>query len=322
MPARSHSRAAGDDWKVGAARDLPIAETDSWDGPAAAKRMLDDAGFDGDKPDSEKARRGFLVYDAAKPDERGSYKEPFADIIDGELKATSAGIRATASRLPETDVPESVREDARGVLDNYEERAKSDGAKRAALIAKMRGLYEVGWLAQLLCELAWLQECVEFEAAIEEDGSQVPAQLAAVVKALGQVLLDMTPEEVAELLADGAGERAMTNGQRAIRAIAALTRAAGSTKDTLTLRITADTREVIEQLARAGRVISAENERCLREAHEHLTRGCDMVRGLIDLVADPANDLEPQDPDAAPDGDDDDLDRARARLSLLRLKAA
>jgi hypothetical protein len=32
---------------VGAARDLPIDDADAWDGPAAAKRMLDEAGFDG-----------------------------------------------------------------------------------------------------------------------------------------------------------------------------------------------------------------------------------------------------------------------------------
>jgi hypothetical protein len=61
-----------------------------WDGAAAAKRMLDAAGFDGDNPDIAKAARGFLLHDAANPMLRSSYKLPFADIVDGELKAIKA----------------------------------------------------------------------------------------------------------------------------------------------------------------------------------------------------------------------------------------
>jgi hypothetical protein len=42
-------------------------DAEAWDGAAAAKRMLDDAGFDGDSPDVAKAARGFLIHDAANP---------------------------------------------------------------------------------------------------------------------------------------------------------------------------------------------------------------------------------------------------------------
>lgn len=110
------------DWKVGAARDLPLDQSDGWDGPAAAKRMLDAAGFDGDSPDAGKAKRGFLVYDSGNPTLRGSYKLPFADIVGGELKAVNGGIRAAASRLPQTDAPQSVLDEARSVIDAYEKR--------------------------------------------------------------------------------------------------------------------------------------------------------------------------------------------------------
>jgi ATP-dependent Clp endopeptidase proteolytic subunit ClpP len=112
------------DWKVGAARDLAIDPSYTWDGPAAAERMLDKAGFNGDNPDTAAAQRGFLVHDAAAPRLKGSYKLPFADIIGGELKASAGGLRAAASRLPQTDIPDNVRTEARGVIDHYQ--AKED----------------------------------------------------------------------------------------------------------------------------------------------------------------------------------------------------
>jgi HK97 family phage prohead protease len=119
------------DWKVGASSDLPVDTATAWDGAAAAKRMLDDAGFDGESPDATKAARGFLIHDAANPALRSSYKLPFADLVDGTLKAIEGGIRAAASRLPQTDAPEAVREEARKVLDGYE--TKLADASKAAL---------------------------------------------------------------------------------------------------------------------------------------------------------------------------------------------
>lgn len=119
-------RAAAEEWTVGAARDLPIQNSDSWDGPGAAERMLADAGFNSGNPDPDKAKRGFLVYDAAQPKLKGSYKLPFADIVQGELKAVDGGIDAAASRLPQTDIPDDVRDRARAVLDAYEARTKPD----------------------------------------------------------------------------------------------------------------------------------------------------------------------------------------------------
>lgn len=111
------------DWKVGASRDLPIDDSDSWDGPAAAKRMLDDAGFDGDSPDAAKAARGFLIHDAANPMLRASYKLPFADIVGGSLKAVKVGISAAKGRLDKTDAPASVLEEAKSVIDAYDTKA-------------------------------------------------------------------------------------------------------------------------------------------------------------------------------------------------------
>lgn len=121
------------DWRCGAARDLPIVRDGTWDGPAAAKRMLDAAGIGGEHPRPEIAKRGFLLYDAANPTLRGSYKLPFADRVDGKLSAHASGIRAAASRLPQTDAPERERQRARQILDHYEARMdKEDGESARA----------------------------------------------------------------------------------------------------------------------------------------------------------------------------------------------
>lgn len=114
------AKAVAADWKVGAADDLPIIDAEAWDGAAAAKRMLDDAGFDGDSPDVAKAARGFLIHDAANPILRSSYKLPFADIVDGELKAIKSGVVAAQARLSQAGAPEDVLEEAKDIADEYE----------------------------------------------------------------------------------------------------------------------------------------------------------------------------------------------------------
>src|SRR5215471_1144553 len=123
-------------WVCGASRDLPLAETErAWDGSAAAKHMLDKAniGVDNDNGGQPNlAKRGFLIYDAANGDLRGSYSCPFADFIDGTLKAIPSGLRAAASRLPQvTDVSQTTKDRARGVLDAYFGRMENGNGKMA-----------------------------------------------------------------------------------------------------------------------------------------------------------------------------------------------
>lgn len=113
-------------WTVGAARDLAIVEREVWDGDAAAANVFAWAGFDGDNPDPARARRAFLVYDDEAPELRGSYKLGFADVIDGELYAIDAGLRAAASRLPQTDASAEALARARQVLDAYFARLNDD----------------------------------------------------------------------------------------------------------------------------------------------------------------------------------------------------
>lgn len=110
------------EFRVGAAKELPIVDRPSWDGAAAKKNIFSFSGFDGDNPSSPKARRAFLIYDSENTDLKGSYKLPFADVVDGKLVAITAGLRAAASRLTQTDAPDAVKTRARRILDGYFER--------------------------------------------------------------------------------------------------------------------------------------------------------------------------------------------------------
>ncbi len=115
-------------WTVGADTDLPIGPDQPWEGDAAARRVFDRAGFGGDNPDVAYTRRAFLVYDAERPELRGSYRLGFADVVDGELMAMPAGMRAAASRITQTDVPEAVQERARQALDRIVARMQKANA--------------------------------------------------------------------------------------------------------------------------------------------------------------------------------------------------
>lgn len=110
-------------WAIGAPSNLPLDPSEAWDGPAAAERVFDAYGFNGDTPNYAQAKRAFLFCDTANPDEKGSYKDPIADMVGGELKAVRGGLRAAASRLPQTsDLPADVRGQARTLVAHYEER--------------------------------------------------------------------------------------------------------------------------------------------------------------------------------------------------------
>lgn len=203
VTARAKLRRSKEDWKVGVSRDLAIEDGDEeWDGGEASHSIFEHAG--GDDFDPEKARKGFLAYNAAAPNKRGSYKFPIAREVDGELKVAKSGLRAAASRLPDSDLPDDVKKEARAVLDHYEEKAgmkkENDNAEGRARKPKIvRGLCDVAQLAWLLEQLGWLHSSAEIEAEIEGDGSTVPEKLGAALKEVGDVLVAMTEEEVTEL---------------------------------------------------------------------------------------------------------------------------
>lgn len=98
---------------------LPLADRSrSWDADAAKKRLRAYASSDGsgdkDKMNWRTYRRFFFWYDAKNAEDFGSYKLPFADIINGKPHAIPRAVFAAAAaiqgarggvHIPESDIP-------------------------------------------------------------------------------------------------------------------------------------------------------------------------------------------------------------------------
>lgn len=66
----------------------------------------------------------------------------------------------------------------------------------------IKGMYGIACLAEVLDGLGYLQSMTTCEAESEGDGSNLPTMLGEAMRALGNAMIAMTREEVAELLAD------------------------------------------------------------------------------------------------------------------------
>ena len=258
----------GANWKCGASRNLPLDEESKWDGAAAQKSVFAACKFDSDKPDLGKARKAFLAFDASAPKKRGSYKLPFASIIDGRLTASSAGIHAAASRLSQTDIPVGVQTSARAVIDEYEGKMTKKDDKRS-LVTK-RGLYSVANLAYLLAQIGSIKSDIDAEEDDEGDvDSPNPENMLAVIHALGKALTDMATEEVAELVANFDTVDA-DGAERALKAF---------------------------EFTRAGKKLSKGDKDQLEGIHDHARRGARLMRDHIDHYS--GEDLSDEDTRAA-----------------------
>lgn len=303
VTARAPSEKRSDmaeEWKVGTARNLPIEDSDEWDAGVAAKSIFEHAAKEdgSDEFDPAAARRGFLVYDAAAPDERRSYKLPIAHAADGQLKVPKGALRAAASRLPQADLPDDVKDTAGKVLDSYRKKAgigdedaaaharrprRRRGARPApAPRAKLRGMYGVGQLAYLLAMLGYAKEDSEIEASIEGDGSQVPAMLAKNLHDLGETLVAMTIEEVKELCDiddddDDAGEGLAEDE------VAVIEHAA--TRPARQFRLGYFRARAALQAKRAGKALSAANAEHLADVERHHKRGLEHHGGAVECHA-------------------------------------
>jgi ribosomal protein L16 Arg81 hydroxylase len=160
-----------------AAAVVPPETTDEGDG----------AGEGAEEPSADKEA-------AAAPD-------PVATLEDALLKAGNAANEVA----PVAEEP----------VDPFADLGKAAAALKAITLvdgqeALGKSLWHVGRFAELLSSFACLQECVTYEANSENDGSPIPAELAAAIKTLGALLVRMAQEEVAELLAPmGDGEPAI-----------------------------------------------------------------------------------------------------------------
>ena len=195
-------------------------------------------------------------------------------------------------------------------------------AERSAPPMTKKGLYSVSYLASILSDLGYLSDTVNYEAAYEEDGSPVPAALLDAIKALGQVLVDMTIEEVSELVGgDDDDDLGVVIGMSLKDSRLALARSivklsadkivglATVARDLAAGRVvhvkTAE-KAAFAPLVRAGKAISAKNEKHLKAAHEHIM-----------AVLEPPDDEDPEtgsgENDPSDDASDDEEKAMRAR---------
>jgi hypothetical protein len=132
-----------------------------------------------------------------------------------------------------------------------------------------RGLYDVAQLCYALSQLGYLHDSAEYEAALEEDESPVPAMLGEGLVKIGEALIAMTQEEVRELLEDhDEGEpneavestevRALPPDERAFIADSKTPRSRGW--------------RIGIAVARAGKALSKSNEEKLTDAQDHHER--------------------------------------------------
>jgi HK97 family phage prohead protease len=273
-------------WKCAAATDLPLKQDGDWDGSAAQNDIFDMAGFNDDKPDADMARKAFLAYDAAAPTLRGSYKLPFAMVVDGKLTAMASGIRAAASRLPDTDIPDDVRTAARKVLDGYEGKMTEKNIR--ARVRKAHGkavpvTKDLREVAGLCCTLEWLGyhvESAKIEAALEGDGSQVPAMLLDAAMKLQEAFIAMAQEEGKEFIAN-------------ITATQVEDDLGGLPDDQVEIVLQGKTPAVQKfriykaraRIEKEGRKISADTAACIKEAMDMHDEAMDLHRKAMALHA-------------------------------------
>lgn len=198
---------------------------------------------------------------------------------------------------------------------------------------KLKSLWHVSWLASILADLDILEDMVEWEEEYENDGSDIGQRLTDSLKALGAILIDMTTEEVTELLADQDAEPEPTIIEMSSRAMSLriLRLLHKHAKDGVghailaTLENHTQGRKVtfqigdgpIEPVAKSGRVLSAANEKKLRDAHGAITEACDTIKSFVDSNSPVTDDEENDDDQKAVD-----LRRRRASARRRRLTIA
>jgi phage head maturation protease len=162
-----------------AAVEEPNAEAAAEEAPAAEAEAPA-----GDEGGQEAAGEGEEGKEAAEQ------PDPAAALADALGKADEA---ITAAKPADEEEAPSPFADLGAVAKALKSIALPDGCEKS--------LYAVGRLAELISSLACVQECAAWEKESEGDDSPVPEQLRAAVANLGEILIAMAQEEVAELIA-------------------------------------------------------------------------------------------------------------------------
>lgn len=161
----------------------------------------------------------------------------------------------TARAIGEMTVPDTPQSDHGAARAN-----RTHASSRAVQVTFQRGLYDVANLISVFTSLGWQVDHAKYEAAIEGDASQVPGMLADILIDLGDALLAMTAEEVAEALAQHTHDDEDESDETLIETERAYIREATSPA------LRAFRRGMAHAKVRAGKTLSTETIRCMREA--------------------------------------------------------
>ncbi|WP_316172423.1 HK97 family phage prohead protease [Bradyrhizobium sp. SZCCHNRI2049] len=312
--ARNAASAHGAEWKVGASRNLDIDLDDDWDAEQAADSIFDKAAFGDDDCDMVFVRKGFLAYNPQAAEESSAYLLPFAQVKDGRLIASRAGLKAARTQLATMTLPADVAAKAAAVLDHYEAKMQTKAAPapvtKTVTPIKVKSLYDIAQLAYALGGIGCLQRDSAWEAEYEGDGSQVPAMLAEACRQLADALIAMTQEEVAEMLAT-------LKLPEEADAVAKHLVAKGTVKaDAKPLQVALAVAGAMAPLqavtTKAGRKFSAATEKAMREACKQIADGHAALTGLLEAETDE---------DSTSDTDDEQKSARQARLRKVRLLA-
>jgi len=144
------------------------------------------------------------------PDDPETWKLPIN--FPGDDEKTKSHIRNALARFEQTEgmsaeekkaAKKKIMAAAKEHGIDVDESAKAAIAQACAKIAMQKGLYEVGWLGDLIESLHWLCLQTEFELDMEDDGSKVPAEMRDAWLALIEQFKAMAVEEADELAAQG-----------------------------------------------------------------------------------------------------------------------
>lgn len=288
-------------WKVGAWRNLQI-------GTGQGADLLDFADFDSDSPDTVLARKGFLAYDASRPDTKDAYALPFAKIIDGRLTVIPELLLASKAEIGAAGLPDEVVTKARAVIEHYEGKMsiKPQSVIKAGANIQIKSLHHIARLVYILDDLACLEDCIEWSALYSDEPTVLPTMLGESLQAVGAALMAMTAAEVSALLDDYADDEMEQ-----------------VTKGVVVPSASPLVKAVVGMHIKAGRKFSASSITTMQDACKAIKDGHDAIAALMDEAD--TSDMETTDKSAATDtvkaAEVAKVKRLR-ELDVLRLKTA
>ena len=112
------------DWTQSSVRGKPVAETDNWDGDTAIEDILAEYRNEDGTVNSTEARKWCGFFDnSSDGNNQEDYKHPIGRRVDGELRVTEGGVKASRRFLSATKGVSQSEKDAHGdVLSHYERR--------------------------------------------------------------------------------------------------------------------------------------------------------------------------------------------------------